>query len=100
MHSLPLILIPALGWLTLPTMLATFWSITSIQEIGHFIEEPFNKDLELLSLAHFVTVVRADLSEQLDGVVASPEFEKFDEDLLKKAQRRSRLRDDTYFAFY
>lgn len=100
MYSLPLVLIPTLGWLTLPTMLATFWSITSIQEIGHFIEEPFNKDLELLSLGHFITVVRADLSEQLDGVVASPEFEKFDEELLKNAKRRSRLRDDTYFAFY
>lgn len=39
MYSLPLVLIPSLGWLSVPTMLATFWSYVSVQEIGHFIEE-------------------------------------------------------------
>jgi predicted membrane chloride channel (bestrophin family) len=39
MYSLPLVLIPYLGYFTAPTMAATFWAFVSIQEIGHFIEE-------------------------------------------------------------
>lgn len=39
MYSLPLVLIPYLGYWTIPTIAATFWSFVSINEIGHFIEE-------------------------------------------------------------
>ena len=67
MYTLPLSLIPYLGWATVPVMIATFWAFVSIQEIGHFIEEPFNKSLELLSLGQFVTLVRQDLSGILNS---------------------------------
>lgn len=31
-------------------------------EIGHFIEEPFNKEYQIIPLSQLVTVVRADVS--------------------------------------
>jgi hypothetical protein len=33
-------------------------------------------------------------------VVSSPEYEKFDETLLKKAKERARWRSDNIFAYY
>lgn len=60
--TLPLTLIPLLSWYTIPTMVMISWSFLSIQEIGHFIEEPFNKELQLMPLQQLVSVIRSDIS--------------------------------------
>lgn len=62
LFTLPLTLIPYLSWWTIPTIAAICWSFTSIQEIGQFIEEPFNKELEIISIAQMISVVRSDIS--------------------------------------
>lgn len=73
MYSLPVVLIPVLSWMTVPTMTITFWAFSSIQEIGHFIEEPFNRDLAIFSLDQYLGVMRSDLSETLQGVLKDVE---------------------------
>jgi predicted membrane chloride channel (bestrophin family) len=60
--SLPFTLIPHLGWLTVPIMSAVCWSFTAIQEIGLFIENPFNKDFQIMPLNQFISVIRSDIS--------------------------------------
>mmetsp|Transcript_3966 Transcript_3966/g.5328 ORF Transcript_3966/g.5328 Transcript_3966/m.5328 type:complete len:444 (+) Transcript_3966:47-1378(+) len=39
--TLPLVLAPMLGWTSVPVIAAVCWSLFSIEEIGHMIEEPF-----------------------------------------------------------
>lgn len=62
MATLPLALISSLGWATIPVVALMNWSFVSIMEIGHFIEEPFNKEYQIIPLSQLVTVVRADVS--------------------------------------
>ena len=62
MYSLPLILIPSLGWLTVPTMAVTFWAFVSIQEMACFIEEPFNAEIQILPLGALISTLRSDIS--------------------------------------
>jgi len=39
--TLPFVLVPMLNWWSVPTIAAVCWSLLSIEEIGHMIEEPF-----------------------------------------------------------
>lgn len=118
--TLPLTLIPTLGWATVPTMTAICWSFLSVHDIGLFIEDPFNKDFQIIPLNQFVCVARSDIAgsylqiadisisspsyshilEILDGVMDSPELEKFDMKMLTSMKEKSRMQDDNYFAYY
>ena len=62
MLTLPFSLFASLGWLTIPVLTAICWSFVSIQEIGHFIEEPFNKKTQVIPLYQLVSVIRLDVS--------------------------------------
>jgi putative membrane protein len=39
--TLPLVLAPMLGWVSIPVITLICWSLFSIEEVGHMIEEPF-----------------------------------------------------------
>lgn len=39
--TLPFVLAPLLGWTSIPVIAAICWSLFSIEEVGHMIEEPF-----------------------------------------------------------
>lgn len=41
--SLPLVVYDALGWRTLPVVVGVCWALFGIEEIGHLIEQPFNR---------------------------------------------------------
>ena len=41
MSTLPLVLVGALRWATLPVMLTVCWALFGILEIGNLVEEPF-----------------------------------------------------------
>ena len=63
--TLPLTLIPSLGWAAVPTMLAISWSFLSVQEIGLFIEDPFNKEYQIIPLNQLILVLRSDIAGTL-----------------------------------
>lgn len=63
--SLPLILIPSLGWITVPTMTAIAWAVLSVQEISHYIENPFAKGTQDIPLQPMIAGMRAEISEVL-----------------------------------
>ena len=118
--TLPLTLISAVGWAAVPTMLAISWSFLSVHEIGLFIEDPFNKEFQIIPLNQFICVIRSDIAgskaknlifitcnlffllqtEILDGVTDSPDMEKFDEKMITSMKEKSRMQDDNYFAYY
>jgi len=89
-----------MGWSTVLITAAISWSFLSIQEIGHFIEEPFDKDKQMISLPLLISTLRSDISELLNGVISSPDFEKFDETMLAASRSKARMKDDTWFAYY
>lgn len=60
--TFPLALLPQMGWSTVLITTAISWSFLSIQEIGHFIEEPFDKDKQMISLPLLISVLRSDIS--------------------------------------
>lgn len=66
--TLPLTLIPTLGWAAVPTMLAISWSFLSVQEIGLFIEDPFNKDFQIIPLNQIILVLRSDIAGLLISI--------------------------------
>lgn len=66
--TLPVILVAALGWLTLPVMATICWALFGILEIGHLIEEPFAKQTDddgrqLLPLNDVCRTIRRDVRE-------------------------------------
>ena len=67
--TLPLTLITALGWAAVPTMLAISWSFLSVvQKIGLFIEDPFNKDFQIIPLNQIILVLRSDIAGALMSI--------------------------------
>ena len=60
LFSLPFSLLPDTGWLTVVIVTIIAWSFLSIQEIGHFIEQPFDKTTQMISLTQMVGVVCSD----------------------------------------
>ena len=79
---------------------AICWSFISIQEIGHYIEEPFDKKKQVIPLNQIASVVRLDVSEILDGALTSAEIDKMDLQLCKEMLDNCRNPDEMYFAFY
>eukprot|EP01038_Epipyxis_sp_PR26KG_P007877 gene7877-10693_t len=98
LFSLPFALIKDLNWWSVPVMSAFCWSFACIQEIGLFIEDPFNKEFNLIPLSRIITVIESDLSEMLDGAIASPELEKFDRSYSSPADK-IRMKTDDWFAY-
>lgn len=98
--TLPFSLAPLIGWATVPAVTAICWSFVSIQEIGHFIEEPFDRATQVIPMNQIASVVRADVSEILDGVLSSDEITAMDSKLLRETRDNSRNDDELYFMFY
>ena len=60
--SLPLPMIPLLGWYTVPVIMAMSWCFIVIQEIGHCIEDPFDAKLpQLIPLNEIFSVIQANV---------------------------------------
>ena len=59
---LPFALVTQLGWATVPAVAAICWSLVSILEISHFIEEPFDRRTQVIPLNQIASVIRADVS--------------------------------------
>lgn len=66
LFSLPLTLIPLLKWYTVPTILAVSWCFIAVQEIGHFIEDPFNSDIEVIPMREMTNNLLDNLRELFD----------------------------------
>ncbi len=98
--ALPFNLVSTLGWITVPIISAVCWSFVSVQEIGHFIEEPFDKETQVIPLNQIASVVRLDVSEILDEVIESPELEKMEAIMFRETINHSREKDETIFAYY
>jgi predicted membrane chloride channel (bestrophin family) len=71
MLTLPLSLCQLIGWATVPVISALHWSFVSIQEIGHFIEEPFNKKTQIIPLQQISSVIRIDVSGTIVHIILS-----------------------------
>ena len=95
-------LIPLLGWWSVPTMTAICWSFLSVQEIGHFIEDPFDKETQVIPFPLILSVLRTDLNEQFDGVLSGQKYDEFEERslALAKARTPSHLKQDSWFVYY
>ena len=98
--ALPFNLVGTLGWITIPIISAVCWSFVSVQEIGHFIEEPFDIKTQVIPLNQIASVVRLDVSEILDEVIESPELEKMEAIMFRETVSNSREQDETFFAYY
>jgi len=90
MFLLPFSLVGPLGWATIPVVTAVTWSLVGIQEIAHFIEEPFDRRTQIIPLNQFASLVRVDSSELLDGVLEGAEMDEIDEILLQETLQYSR----------
>jgi len=97
--ALPFNLVTSLGWLTVPIISAVCWSFVSVQEIGHFIEEPFDKETQVIPLNQIVSVVRLDVSEILDGVIESPELDSAEAVMFRETLNNSREKE-SFFSYY
>ena len=69
LFTLPLSMITLLKWVTIPVVMAIGWSFVCIQEIGHFIEEPFNKATQVIPLNQMTSVIRLDVSGRSIGSI-------------------------------
>lgn len=58
LFTLPFALLPLLGWATIPVMLMLSWSFVSIQEIGLFIENPFDKEKQVIPVNQIIGAIR------------------------------------------
>ena len=90
---LPLSLVPSMGWLAIPLTTAITWSLVSIQEISHFIEEPFDPTKQVIQLSHIISVAWRDVSELLGGVISNPAMEDMDNGLMQETLKNSRDMD-------
>ena len=98
--ALPFNLVSTLGWITVPIISAVCWSFVSVQEIGHYIEEPFDKEKQVIPLNQIASVVRLDVSEILDEAIESPELDEMEAIMFRETINNSREKDETFFAYY
>lgn len=63
--TLPVVLVPQLQFFTAPTIAMVCWGLFSIEEIGHFIEEPFSPGNNNLKLDAIVTKIGFDAKRLL-----------------------------------
>ena len=102
LFTLPFALLSLLNWTTIPVMILLSWSFVSIQEIGLFIENPFDKEKQIIPLNQLISAIRIDIDEIFDGIlgVGNVELMNFDAKMLQSMKERSRPQDDTYFLYY
>ena len=60
--SLPFALLSVCGWFSIPLVATIAWAFISILEIGHFIENPFNKETQKIPLFQITSVICTDVS--------------------------------------
>lgn len=65
LFTLPFSMLTQLKWVTIFAVMAIGWSMVCIQEIGHFIEEPFNKKTQIIPLNQMTGVIRLDVSGKM-----------------------------------
>jgi len=63
--TLPFVLVTKLGLLTPLAMFVLQWGLFSIEEIGHFIEEPFDYYNKQLTLADMCATIQRDVEDIL-----------------------------------
>ena len=64
--TLPLVLVGALRWATLPVMLIVCWALFGILEIGNLVEEPFTAVVSSTSvLMHLLPLTEVTLTPTL-----------------------------------
>lgn len=103
---LPFSLVGSMGWMTIPAVSVIHWALISIQEIAHFIEEPFDRRTQIIPLNQIATLVRADCSEILDGVLDSPDCDRMEALLMQETVKNSRpgpegsLNDYSRYSYY
>lgn len=99
--TLPFSLIHTIGWGTVPVIAAVYWSFVSIQEIGHFIEDPFNKKTQVIPLNQINNVIRLDVSEILDIVLEENlALLEIEGRMRRETLENSRIKDENFFAYY
>jgi predicted membrane chloride channel (bestrophin family) len=61
----PLVLLPTLGVLTLPTMLFFCWALMGIEEIGHIIENSWEPEVrnDIMNTEHIVDIIEKDIKD-------------------------------------
>jgi len=64
--TLPLVLVQDLGFLMVPVMLVFSWGMLAINEIGQFIEEPFNQGQHQLPLEQLIIDANRDVASIFD----------------------------------
>lgn len=62
LFSLPFALLPVCGWCSIPLVVSIAWAFVSILEIGHFIEDPFNKETQMIPLSQITSLICTDAS--------------------------------------
>ena len=89
-----------LGWLAVPITTLITWSLVSIQEISHYVEEPFDPSKQIIQLNSICSVVRSDVSEILDGALEGDAMDRLEDHLLEETLRNSRAGDESRAGFY
>lgn len=69
MMTLPWALVDKLGWLVVPMTTLVTWALFGILEIGHVIEDPFRRSLEITPICE---VIYADIDEVLPLKTETP----------------------------
>ncbi|CEL96461.1 unnamed protein product [Vitrella brassicaformis CCMP3155] len=64
--TLPVVLVQSLQWMTIPVVTFMCWGFKAIEEIGHFIEDPFDKASFQLPLKGFCETIQADIEDTMD----------------------------------
>jgi len=72
----------------------------SIQEISHYVEEPFDPSKQIIQLNSICSVVRSDVSEILDGALEGDAMDRLEDHLLEETLRNSRAGDESRAGFY
>eukprot|EP00171_Calliarthron_tuberculosum_P016713 IDg16713t1 len=63
--TLPLVLVPLEGVMSVPTVAVISWGIFSIEEIAHIMEDPFLEQRYSLPLEGFCKTIESDILTQL-----------------------------------
>eukprot|EP00466_Bigelowiella_natans_P019562 jgi/Bigna1/144459/aug1.87_g19167 len=79
--TLPFVLVPMLNWWSVPAIAAVCWSLFSIEEIGHMIEEPFaGLPGDQVQTKRVADVIKRDtvniFKQQLEIDLENPDIEK------------------------
>jgi len=69
---MPFVLVEQLGFFMVPATVAICWGLFSIEEIGHYIEEPFRRDTNQLPLDRYVKNIMADVERLMKIRVNTP----------------------------